>query len=228
MLRWKESGETFDGVEAWPWEDLIDLPVEQTSLDRYGEWACAAEILWKVTICGYSESRVNEMESVLARLFEELAEELVSSDPDDESEYEVNPLDVKATLDWFANAPDCVKRLVRNRISSDVIDEDDKRLALAKTLEKFKEIVGYEEPKTDDITRLLSMARELDDEQLALAKTLEKLKEIVGCNELKTDDITRLLLRMTRELDNDDELLLLRALDGDLGNSGEHENQTPI
>jgi hypothetical protein len=31
---------------------------------------------------------------------------------------------------------------------------------------------------------------------------------------------------MTRELDN--ELLLLKALDGDLVNSGEYENQTPI
>jgi hypothetical protein len=101
----------------------------------------------------------------------------------DEFKREINPLDVKATLDWFTNAPDCVKRSVRNCISADV-------------------------------------ARDEDDEQLAVAKTLEKLKGKIG-DEPKTEDIIWLLLTMTRELDLDDTLLLLKALDGTLITSDE-------
>jgi hypothetical protein len=55
---------------------------------------------------------------------------------------------------------------------------------------------------------------------LAVAKTLEKLKEKIG-DEPKTEDIIWLPLTMTRELDLDDTLLLLEALDGTLINSGE-------
>jgi hypothetical protein len=49
---------------------------------------------------------------------------------------------------------------------------------------------------------------------------LEKLKEKIG-DEPKTEDIIWLPLTMTRELDLDDTLLLLKALDGTLITSDE-------
>jgi hypothetical protein len=175
----KEAEEIYS-ISLIPWMDIIDLPVSQTSLDRYGEWLCAAEILWEVTFWGFSAETMASESAKLQRSGAE--DESRTSEHElfdlDEFKREINPLDVKATLDWFTNAPDCVKRSVRNCISADV-------------------------------------ARDEDDEQLAVAKTLERLKEIAG-NELKTENIIWLPLAMTRGLDIDDTLLLLKALDGAL------------
>ncbi|MDR1481720.1 MAG: hypothetical protein LBI74_03750 [Synergistaceae bacterium] len=176
----KEAGKTYS-LSFLPWKDLIDLPVSQTSLDHYGEWLCAAEILWEVTFWGFSADKVASESAKLEKSSEEAENgeaELIPFGPD-EFKHEVNPYDIEVTLAWFASAPDCVKRSVRNCISSNT-------------------------------------ARDEDDEQLAVAKTFEKLKGIVGDKEPKTEDITWLPLAMTRGLDVDDELLLLKAFDGTL------------
>jgi hypothetical protein len=185
----KEAEETSNipsGIDFMPWKDIIDLPVSQASLDHYGELLCTAEILWEFTFHGYSADSVASESDLLYEAIEEVKSEnterkLLDLDVD---EYGINPpefddkADVKATLDWFANAPDCVKRSVRNCISIDVL-------------------------------------RDEDNEQLAAAKALEKLKKIVD-SEPNPEDIIELPWAMTRELDIDNMLLLLRALDGAL------------
>jgi hypothetical protein len=180
----KEAEEIYS-ISFIPWKDIIDLPVSQTSIDRYGEWLCAAEILWEVTFWGFSAETMASESAKLQRSGAEAESGASEHEPFDldELNHEINPLDVKATLDWFTNAPDCVKRSVRNCISANV-------------------------------------AKDEDDEQLAAAKTLEKLKEKIG-DEPKTEDIIWLPVTMARELDLDDTLLLLEALDGTLINSGE-------
>jgi hypothetical protein len=176
LLKEAEEEKTF-AIDFIPWKDIIDLPVSQASLDRYGELLCVAEILWESTFYGYSAGAVASESDLLFRDSKSEEAEFDPFEPD-EYKHEVNPIDVEATLTWFANAPDCVKHSVRNCISANVI---------------------YDE----------------DDEQLAIAKTLEKLEEIVE-NERDAEDITRLPLVMTRGLDIDDTLLLLRAFDGTL------------
>jgi hypothetical protein len=172
----KETEETY-AIDFLPWKEIIDLPVSQTSLDRYGEWLCAAEILWEVTFWGFSAETMASESSKLQRSGAEA--ESGTSEHElfdlDEFKREINPLDVKATLDWFTNAPDCVKRSVRNCISADVAgDEDDEQLAVAKTLEELKEKTG-DEPKTEDIIwLLLTMTRGLDlDDTLLLLEALD-------------------------------------------------------
>jgi hypothetical protein len=172
----KEAQETYS-ISFIPWMDIIDLPVSQTSLDRYGEWLCAAEILWEVTFYGFKAQTVAAEGDALKKASEEVASgksvhELFDLD---EYKHEVNPLDIKAILDWFANAPDCVKRSVRNCISADVAqDEDNEQLAVAKTVAKLEKIVGNE-LKTEDIIGLpLVMVRGLDiDDTLLLLKAFE-------------------------------------------------------
>jgi hypothetical protein len=172
----KEARETYS-LSFLSWKDLIDLPVSQTSLDRYGEWLCAAEILWEVTFYGYSAQEVASEGALLKEATEEIKSgqaELIPFDPD-EYKHEVNPLDIEATLAWFASAPDCVKRSVRNCVSADVTrDEDDEKLAVMKTVKKLEEIAGSE-LKTEYITGLpLTMARGLDiDDKLMLLKAFD-------------------------------------------------------
>jgi hypothetical protein len=172
----KETEETY-AIDFIPWADIIDLPVSQTSLDRYGEWLCAAEILWRTTFYGYSADTVASESDLLKESIEEVKNgkaELKSFDPD-EYKHETNPLDVEATLNWFANAPDCVKRSVRNCILADVTpDEDNEQLAIAKTLEKLEKIAG-DELKTEDIVDLpLRMTLGLDiDDTLLLLEALD-------------------------------------------------------
>jgi hypothetical protein len=175
-----KEAEAIYSISFIPWTDIIDLPVSQTSLGRYGEWPCAAGLLWEVTFHGFSADTVASESAELQKSIAEAESgkaECIPFDPD-EFKHDANPLDIKATLDWFANAPDCVKHSVRNCISADV-------------------------------------ARDEDDEQLAVEKTLEKLKKYVD-DEPKTEDIIWLPLTMTRGLDIDDTLLLLKALDGTL------------
>jgi hypothetical protein len=175
----KDAEETYS-LSFLPWKNLIDLPVSQTSLDHYGEWLCAAEILWEVTFWGFSADKMASESAKLKKLAEETESgdaELIPFDPD-EFKHEADPFDIEVTLGWFANAPDCVKRSVRNCVSAHV-------------------------------------ARDDDDENLAVAKTVKKLEEIAG-DEPKTEDITWLPLTMTRGLDIDDELLLLKAFEGTL------------
>jgi hypothetical protein len=168
----KENEKTYS-IDFLPWKDIIDLPVSQRSLDRYGEFLCAAEILWEVTFYGYSAQAVASEGDGLQKSIGEAESgktDHILFDPD-EYKNEVDPHDVKATLDWFANAPEYVKRSVRNCISADVIrDEDDDQSAVAKTIEKFEKFVG-DELKTEDIVDLpLRMIRglDIDDAQLLL------------------------------------------------------------
>jgi hypothetical protein len=172
----KEPEETY-ALDFIPWTDIIGLPVSQTSLNRYGELLCVAEILWAVTFYGYSAHEVASESDLLyeATLEAERGKaECIPFDPD-EFKRVVDPLDVEATLNWFANAPDYVKRSVRDCIAADVVpDEDDEQLAIAKTLEKLEKIAGNE-LKTEDIIGLsLTMARELDiDNTLLLLKAFD-------------------------------------------------------
>jgi hypothetical protein len=172
----KEAEETF-AIDFIPWTDIIDLPVSQTSLDRYGEWLCAAEILWEATFHGYSAETVASESADLHKSIEETKSGKAECKPFDldEFKHEINPLDIKATLGWFANAPNCVKRSVRDCIAADVVrDEDDEQLAIAKTLEKLEKIV-CNELKTEDITGLpLRMTRGLDiDDTLLLLEAFD-------------------------------------------------------
>jgi hypothetical protein len=172
----KESEETY-AIDFMPWTDIIDLPVSQASLDRYGEWACAAEILWRSTFYGFSAHAVAFERDLLDAAIQEVESgkaELKSFDPD-EYKHAVDSLDVEAMLSWFANAPDCVKRSARNYILANVAsDENNEQSAVAKTLEKLKKIVDNE-LKIEDIVGLpFSMARGLDiDEMLLLLKAFD-------------------------------------------------------
>jgi hypothetical protein len=172
----KEGEETY-AIDFIPWTDIIDLSVSQTSLDRYGEWLCAAEILWEVTFHGYSADTVASEGADLHKSIEETESGKAECKPFDPDEFkrEMNPFDVEATLGWFASAPDCVKRSIRNCIAADVVrDEDDEQLAVAKTIEKLEKIAG-DELKTEDIVDLpLRMTLGLDiDDTLLLLEALD-------------------------------------------------------
>jgi hypothetical protein len=176
-VSFKEAEKTY-GIYLMFWRDIIDLPVSQTSFDRYGKLPCAAEILWEITFQGYSADTVaSERDLLLDEAIDEVKSgkaELKSFDPN-EHKHEVNPRDVEATLGWFANAPDCVKRLVRDCIVADVApDEDNEQLAITKTLERLEKIAGNE-LKTEEITELpLAMAHGLDiDGTLLLLKAFD-------------------------------------------------------
>jgi hypothetical protein len=174
----KEAEEIYS-ISFIPWMDIIDLPVSQTSLDRYGEWLCAAEILWEVTFYGFSAQTVASEGTALKEATEEAESGKSGHELLDLDEFKrvIDPLDVNATLSWFANAPDCVKRSVRDCIAADVAPrEDDERIAAAKTLKKLEEIAGRE-LETGDITRLpLRMAHGLDiDDTLLLLKAFDSI-----------------------------------------------------
>jgi hypothetical protein len=96
----KETEETYS-IDFIPWTDIIDLPVSQISLDRYGEFLCAAEILWEVTFHGYSTSTVVSESNLLDEAIRESQSGKAEYIPFDPDEYKrvVNPLDVEITLD---------------------------------------------------------------------------------------------------------------------------------
>ncbi|MDR1581265.1 MAG: hypothetical protein LBS35_12995 [Synergistaceae bacterium] len=172
----KEAEETY-AIDFISWTDIIDLPVSQTSLDRYGEWLCAAEILWEVTFHGYSADAVASESDLLNEAIEEVKSGKAECKPFDPDKFkrEINPFDVEATLGWFASAPDCVKRSIRDCIAADVVrDEDNEQVAVAKTLEKLEKIAG-DELKTEDIVDLpLRMTLGLDiDDTLLLLEALD-------------------------------------------------------
>ena len=41
-----------------PWIELIDAPVSEESISKYGELLCAAELLWEITFHGFSSKAV--------------------------------------------------------------------------------------------------------------------------------------------------------------------------
>jgi hypothetical protein len=167
----KENEETYD-IDFLPWENIIDLPVSQSSLDRYGGLLCAAEILWEATFYGYSaqslaseiadlEEMVEEIENSIRFDLDEDKDEDEDEDKDEDKDKDkLDPHDVKATLDWFANAPDYVKRSVRHCISDDAA--------------KFEKIVGGK-LKTESIIWLpRTMASSLDiNDALLLLKAFD-------------------------------------------------------
>jgi hypothetical protein len=172
----KEDEGTY-AIDFMPWADIIDLSMSQTSLDRYGEWLCAAEILWEVTFHGYSADTVASESDLLNEAIEEVKSGKAECKPFDPDEFkrEINPFDAEATLGWFASAPDCVKRSIRDCIAADVVrDEDDEQVAVAKTPEKLEKIAG-DELKTENIVDLpLRMTLGLDiDDTLLLLEALD-------------------------------------------------------
>ena len=160
-----------------PWKDLVDAPISDESLTKYGELICAAELLWEVTWWGYSAKQIDDESQRLSDIAND-SDNFVEYNPDDFDDFKHTRDDEEesAISEWIRKAPETVKKSVFDSISSDVTARDEGDITLSETLERLKEIIDEStvDIKTECIRDvLLAMLRKLDvDEQYLLLKTV--------------------------------------------------------
>lgn len=161
-----------------PWDELIDAPVSDESIQKYGTLICAAEFLWELTFYGFSAERVRKEAETLHELTESIFDEkeLVSHET-----YELNITNnserEEILVEWLKNAPPEVKQIIFDHISADATDRDEDEISVEETLERLRTILNDSSRKYSEepIGMLHSMLRGLDlDERYTLLKIISK------------------------------------------------------
>ncbi|MCL1832807.1 MAG: hypothetical protein FWG45_07900 [Oscillospiraceae bacterium] len=164
-----ENGELKSyGMDFVPWIELIDVPVSEESIAKYGELICAAELLWEITFHGYTAERVDDESDRLREIVENPGE-MVEWNPDDfkwctpEKEKERE----RAVAQWFADAPEAVKQIIFDMISADVTHRDEDDITLDETLKRLRKILENSALERENSTNgvLYAMLEELDTDE---------------------------------------------------------------
>jgi hypothetical protein len=181
------SGEIKEyGMDFVPWVELIDCPVSEESLSKYGELLCAAELLWEITFDGFTTKKVDdEKQRLLDRIdySKKNPDSLIEWNPDN---FKPNPQEVAdkkaAITEWLSNAPELVKQSLFGHIAADVCsrDEDVDDITVAEVLARLKDTVDSNGGEQSDIVSMLhSMLGGLDvDERFLLVQGLYKGNEV--------------------------------------------------
>lgn len=161
-----------------PWDELIDAPVSDESMQKYGMLVCASELLWELTFYGFSAERVRKETDELKELTESVfdAEESTSHETfewktSNSSAY------AKILVEWLKNAPPKVKKVISDHISADLTDRDENELTQEEALIKLRVILDGSSRKYSEepMDMLHSMLRGLDlDERYTLLKIISK------------------------------------------------------
>ena len=178
-----ESGENSESgsderyaLDFIPWEELIDAPISDEKIQKYGMLICAAELLWELTFYGFSAEHVRKEAKELEELSESVfsGEELISFEISEQETISLSET-TEAVVAWLKNAPSEVKQIIFDHISVDITNRDEDEISIEEALAKLRIILdaSSREYSEEPAGMLHLMLRGLDlDERYTLIKII--------------------------------------------------------